>query len=405
MDSWLGKLGVHLLRIWSSSNSATLSHSHCGLSTWVEYHIFSDPGPRHDHLPGGNLLAYVETRSAFALHSRSLFSNPHEMSLNIDMKMIRPLNSDGSLISDVNSWTLLQSSNVVNPGKYSTRIPSAHHQLCPKFYIVMNSWTNSIVLPKQNLMLGSDSSFQGKPQNLKIREPSRARDWWLLQHYQMTVSWKIFPVNWSHSIKLIWLSDYQLFRYVEHLFHCEIVPCIFDGMQNFWVILSHEYRCFHCWRHEHSPISFACKNDRDFNERSDSVRCWNPYHRHQWQTCLCAECSNGWLFTHTSPRSCFQHFIRISLLRRPLHVSIPFWEVWWRSAHHRSLRSWLLLIPRAQRYVTFISGCPRDFWCNRGNCLEVMSKRTKEDAMKKEWQQNRSRWRIWYHDAACGILT
>ena len=40
------------------------------------------------------------------------------MSLNIDMKMIRPVNSSGCLlIFDKNSWTLLQSCNVVNPGK------------------------------------------------------------------------------------------------------------------------------------------------------------------------------------------------------------------------------------------------------------------------------------------------
>ena len=49
------------------------------------------------------------------------------MSLNIDMKMIRPVNVAGfSLIFDMNSWTLLQSCNVVNPGKISTRIPLAH---------------------------------------------------------------------------------------------------------------------------------------------------------------------------------------------------------------------------------------------------------------------------------------
>ena len=29
-------------------------------------------------------------------------------------------------------------------------------------------------------------------------------------------------------------------------------PVFFDGMQNVWVILSHEYRCFHCRRHKHS---------------------------------------------------------------------------------------------------------------------------------------------------------
>ena len=43
--------------------------------------------------------------------------DPHEMSLNIDMKIIRPLNCDGSPILLMNSWTLLQSCNVVNPWK------------------------------------------------------------------------------------------------------------------------------------------------------------------------------------------------------------------------------------------------------------------------------------------------
>ena len=98
-------------------DSATLSHSPCGLSMQVESHFFSDPGPRNDHRPAGNLFAKKDTRSALALHSRSLSSDPHKMSLNIDMEIIRPLNSDGSLISDMNSWTLLQSCNVVNPWK------------------------------------------------------------------------------------------------------------------------------------------------------------------------------------------------------------------------------------------------------------------------------------------------
>ena len=40
------------------------------------------------------------------------------MSFNIEMKMIRPVNSSGfSLIFDRKSWTLLQSCNVVIPGK------------------------------------------------------------------------------------------------------------------------------------------------------------------------------------------------------------------------------------------------------------------------------------------------
>ena len=69
-------------------------------------------------IPGENLLAKIETRLALNSHSCSLSGDPHEMSLNIDMKMIRPVNFSGfSLIFDRNSWTLLQSCNVVNPGK------------------------------------------------------------------------------------------------------------------------------------------------------------------------------------------------------------------------------------------------------------------------------------------------
>ena len=44
--------------------------------------------------------------------------DPHEMSLNIDMKIIRLVNfSVVTLNLDSNSWTLWQSCNVVNPGK------------------------------------------------------------------------------------------------------------------------------------------------------------------------------------------------------------------------------------------------------------------------------------------------
>ena len=51
------------------------------------------------------------------------------MSLNIDMKMIRPVNFSGVTLNlNSNSRTLLQSCNVVNPGKivggpFSVRVP------------------------------------------------------------------------------------------------------------------------------------------------------------------------------------------------------------------------------------------------------------------------------------------
>ena len=91
MDAWQGKLGVRFLQNLNIINSATLSHSPCGLSMQVAYHFFSDPGPRNDHLPGGNLLAWMETRLALNSQLCSLSLDPHEMSLNMDMKMIRPV--------------------------------------------------------------------------------------------------------------------------------------------------------------------------------------------------------------------------------------------------------------------------------------------------------------------------
>ena len=75
-------------------DSATLSYSPCGLSMQVEYHFFSGPGPRSDHRPAGSLFANRDTSVGLASHSCSLSSDSHKMSLNIDMKIIRPLNCD-----------------------------------------------------------------------------------------------------------------------------------------------------------------------------------------------------------------------------------------------------------------------------------------------------------------------
>ena len=116
-------------------NSATRSHSPPGLSSLVEYHFVSGQGPKNDQRPAGNLSAITDTSLELAIHSVSLSLFLHMMSLNIDMKIIRPLNCDGSLILVMNSWTLLMSCNVVNDGKYSTRIPSVLRRLCPMFCI------------------------------------------------------------------------------------------------------------------------------------------------------------------------------------------------------------------------------------------------------------------------------
>ena len=50
-------------------NSATRSHFPPGLSFSVEYHFVSDPGPRNDQRPAGNLFANIAKSVELAIHS------------------------------------------------------------------------------------------------------------------------------------------------------------------------------------------------------------------------------------------------------------------------------------------------------------------------------------------------
>ena len=61
----------------------------------------------------------------------------------------------------------------------------------------------------------------------------------------------ILPTNCFQSWDLI-LFRQQSRRYVEHLFKCEICR-IRNGMTTVLVIISNEYRWFHCHSHKHSP--------------------------------------------------------------------------------------------------------------------------------------------------------
>ena len=103
-----------------------------------------------------------------------------------------------------------------------------------------------------------------------------------------------------------------------------------------------------------------CKNDRDF-------------YRHLWF------CFDVWiriivsnnesvrvLFEQNkSPCSNFHQFIIFPLLRRPILLNIPFWAAWWVSVFNKSPCSVMLLSSQARRRLTFMSGFPRAFWCNR----------------------------------------
>ena len=113
-----------------------------------------------------------------------------------------------------------------------TRIPSVLRRLCPVFCIVMNLWIIPTVVPKQYLILGSDSSFQDTTQNLRMRKPLQARDWWLLHHWpEITVSIENFPTRFETLQKfhpLVPISTVQKSR--RFAFKVRFSPSVFDGM-------------------------------------------------------------------------------------------------------------------------------------------------------------------------------
>ena len=112
------KIGQSLSANSNNILSAILSHTPCGLSSLIQYHFFSESGPRNDHCHVPNLFAYRETNLAFAKHSFSLSFDPQEMSLNIDINMILPVKF--SAVSPNLTSKLLTSSlscNVLYPGK------------------------------------------------------------------------------------------------------------------------------------------------------------------------------------------------------------------------------------------------------------------------------------------------
>ena len=228
----------------------------------------------------------------------------------------------------------------------SPRIPVSHHQLCPKFCIVMNSWITSTRLPMQYLIEGSRSSFQGTIQKMKLRETSRARDWWLLHHRpKIIVSMKDLP-NWLFSL------------HRSHLIVRTPIIFIFDGMQIVWETFHEE--------DTNIPKYYRIFVDHPVQEWSGSwrqfwfcfgVRIHLIVFNNESVRVLCVH--NG------SPRSIFHQYIRSPLLRRPSFLNITFWVGWWVWENNGSPRSIVLLSLRTKKRLTFVSGFLRTFWCSR----------------------------------------
>ena len=103
-----------ILQKLSIIRSAVLSHSPFGSLTWVPYHFFSQPSPRYDQHPCGNLLANVATFTEFAFQFSSLPGVLHIMSSHMDMKMTLTWTCSGShFYSAIIFWISVRTPNIV----------------------------------------------------------------------------------------------------------------------------------------------------------------------------------------------------------------------------------------------------------------------------------------------------
>ena len=160
----------------------------------------------------GARFSYSATVLEFAIHNSSFPFSQHAMSLNIDIKMIRPWNYPGShCTSVIMSWISSRIPNVVNPvnfshsnsmGSPSIRFNSRHwdefiKQSTCSFHVFEGC---SLILAMHNML------------SLRIRRlPLLTAE--LLGQSTVSSFSKICPANWS--------SD-QPSCHIEQLFYCSL---------------------------------------------------------------------------------------------------------------------------------------------------------------------------------------
>ena len=277
------------------------------------------------------------------------------MSLIIDIKIIRPWNCAGSAISFMNFGTSSTSSNVVNPGKlfHSNSIGSPsmvskvlycgvslNQSNCSSqalfdvgFWLTFprhnteseNTWTFWCERLVTSSSLTKDYCFHGESSQLIWDTPPK------ISTFEMC---RTFSLKWDLNLYFWWNVNFRSnsFPWIQML------PMSKTKIHQIIGRLSMSCNaCFEKWSNIFRNRSFTLfKNDRDLRERFDSVT-------------VSESISSS--MTNLSSTGLFVLAPNISpdFHSRPLVVNVPFWVVWWASAHHRSPCSCLLLIQQAQR--------------------------------------------------------
>ena len=290
------------------------------------------------------------------MHSHSLSSDHHIMSLNIAMKIIRPSNCDGSPILVMNAWILLKSCDVVNPGK-----------IFHSNYIGFPSIVSKVLCCGESLNqldFSSQTEFNVGFWIIFPRHNTESENTYTFACEWLMTSSSLTKDQCFHeeSSQLIWdtpkiSSDCPTIHFSDMSNICFIVRLfpVFWWSVNFllktWTFtsLKNACRCLALHLLKNGPISFASDHSpcaRMTVTLTKSLILWRGVRVHMIVNNDKLVSVPGertrWLFTYRSPRSCFQHFIRFPLLRRPLDVNVLFWGVWWASAQCGSLRACLL---------------------------------------------------------------
>ena len=214
-----------------------------------------------------NLLENGETSWAFDSHSILLSFDPQEISLNIDMKKNFLVKFSGvSPDLNNNSWTSWLSCNVLNLGKifHSNSIgsPSIMSKVLysGEFFEPLQSlfpcsvWLRVLVyLTKTQYRIWKYVDFCALETLMTCSSPIREKYF----HEEFSESIVFTPQHRSHLVRTPFSQICRTFVSVWDLLYswCLSVRslAVRDGLTIVWVILSHEYRWFQCWRHAHSP--------------------------------------------------------------------------------------------------------------------------------------------------------
>ena len=371
----------------------------------------------NDHCPVPDLFVKRETSRAFDSHSILLSFDPQEMSLNIDMKMILPVQFSG-VSSYLNSKRLTSSlsCNVVYPEIifHSNSIGST--SILSKFLLFWRRFQPSQSLFPCIVRLEWFSRIFPR-HNTESEETCTLVRWRLITlsspiNDRYSHEWFSQPIVSNPEISS--RSDTNLL-WICRTFVLSVRSVVFyNGLTIVQVILSHEYCWFHCNSHKHSPnhrmfLSIFCNIWNSFRSFSHliihPVREWSWFH---WHFKFCLIVSNDkllwpcfslrinigslrsftryyliqkgmrgsimlsflvretWLgFLCRSPRSyigshrSFAHLsISFPLLRRPSMVFIPLWVVWWGRTFNKLF---MMIVVRCGLSVAADIGSPRSF--------------------------------------------